>query len=128
MDVICFEVISTSLSKLPDAVWRDLSRDQKLLYQYTHAVAQGEVSQQLAGQVAGPIDHSRWLTLAIRILQIYTRTAEPSDGLKTIATYICQLYSPMWFTIKAHSKFTEPVWFLPDPLNSISASHCKNFE
>ena len=106
MDIVQYEVIPTTLKELPDPVWRDLSRDQKLLYQYTQAIAQGEVPGQLAGQVAGPIDHSRWLTLAIRILQIYTRTADPSDGLKTIASYICQVYSPMWFTIKEHSKFT----------------------
>ena len=107
LDVIAFKVISTSLKKLPDIVWKDLSRDQKLLYQYRQAIAQGEVTEQLAGQVAGPIDHSRWLTLAIRILQIYTRTFDPSDGLKTISAYICQVYSPMWFSIKAHSKFTK---------------------
>ena len=106
-DVIQFEVIPTSLEDLDDEVWHDLSRDQKLLYQYTKAIEKGEVSDRLAGQVAGPIDHSRWLTLAIRILQQYTRTLAPTSGLKMITIFICQVYVPMWFNIKKHSKFTK---------------------
>ena len=105
--VIQFETISTSLEDLDNSVWTDLSRDQKLLYQYVKAIQTGEVSDRLAMQVAGPIDHSRWLTLSIRILQIYTRTAIPSHGLKMIATYICQVYAPMWFRIKSNTKFTK---------------------
>ena len=107
LNVVQFEIISTGLDDLDVSVWSDLSRDQKLLYQYVKAIHSGEVSDRLALQVAGPIDHSRWLTLAIRILQIYTRTADPSSGLRIIVTYICQVYAPMWFLIKAHSKFTQ---------------------
>ena len=105
--IVQFEIISTSLEDLDKSVWTDLSRDQKLLYQYVKAIQTGVVSDRLAIQVAGPIDHSRWLTLAIRLLQIYTRTASPSTGLKMIVTYICQVYAPMWFLIKAQSKFTQ---------------------
>ena len=107
LNVIKFETINTCLDDLDVTIWSDLSRDQKLLYQYVKAIQTGEVSDRLAMQVVGPIDHSRWLTLSIRILQIYTRTAAPSLGLRMIATYICQVYAPMWFLIKAHSKFTQ---------------------
>ena len=106
-DIVQFEIINTSVQDLDKSVWTDLSRDQKLLYQYVKAIQTGVVSDRLAIQVAGPIDHSRWLTLAIRLLQIYTRTATPSSGLKMIVTYICQVYAPMWFLIKAQSKFTK---------------------
>ena len=102
-DVVHFESINTSLEDLDENVWKDLSRDQKLLYQYVKAIQTGVVSARLAIQVAGPIDHSRWLTLAIRNTQIYTRTADPSPGLQMIVTYICQVYAPMWFRIKAQS-------------------------
>ena len=64
------------------------------------------MSDKLAAQVAGRIDHSRWLTLGIRIIQDYTKTSDPSDGLKTITAYIFQVYSSIWFAIKRHSKFT----------------------
>ena len=90
MDIVAFEKIETSLQSLPDEVSKDLSRDQQLLYNYMMAVASGSVSAQLAGQVAGPINHSRWLTLAIRILQLYTRTKEPSTGLKMSSKYVMQ--------------------------------------
>ena len=66
----------------------------------------GTVSEKLAGQAAGPINHSRWLTLAIRLLQLYTRTENPTTGLKLVTRYIVQVYAPSWFNIKTRSKFT----------------------
>ena len=64
----------------------------------------GYVDQDLASQIAGPLNHARWLTLAIRLLQLYTRTEDPSPGL--IVTYIQQVYVPSWFHIKSHPHFT----------------------
>ena len=64
------------------------------------------VPADLAGRVAGPINHSRWLTLAIRNLQLYTVTPNPSAGLSKVVRYIVQVYVPSWFHIKCHSKFT----------------------
>ena len=80
---------------------------------YVKAIQTDEVCDRLAMKVAGPIDHSRWLTMSIRILQIYTRTAIPSHGLKMIATYICQVYAPMWFRIKSKTKFTKSPSHIP---------------
>ena len=105
--IVSFEVISTSLETLEDNIWKDLSRDQEIIYQYTKAIETGVGTDRLASQVARSIDHSRWLTLAICLLQIYTRTDEPSTGLKMIVTYIYHVYSPMWFAIKRHSKVTK---------------------
>ena len=53
----------------------------------------------------GPINHSRWLTLATRLLILYTRTPNPSDGLKTIVCWIMQVYAPLWFLLKKKNKF-----------------------
>ena len=47
-DVIKFDVIPSTLDDLDDAVWKDLSRDQKLLYQYTKAIQARKVSNRLA--------------------------------------------------------------------------------
>lgn len=105
-DVVKFEKVDTNLIDIDENVVKDLSRDQKLLYRYIKAISEGSVSQQLAVQVAGPLNHSRWLTLAIRLLQLYTRTASPSDGLKTIVEFIMNVYGPCWFLIKQKSKFT----------------------
>ena len=73
---------------------------------YIWTIASGEVPAELACRVAGPINHSRWLTLAIRLMQLYTVTPHPSPGLKQIVMYIVQVYVPGWFQIKSHSKFT----------------------
>lgn len=106
LEVTTFNQIETSLKPLDDKIWKDLSRDQQLLYRYVMAVATGTVSETLVGQVAGPINHSRWLTLAIRLLQLYTRTENPTTGLDLVTKFIVQVYAPSWFTIKSHSKFT----------------------
>ena len=44
--------------------------------------------------------------LAIRLLQLYTRTQQPSEGLKQVVGYIQQVYGPCWFAIKSSPKFT----------------------
>ena len=106
LPVVEFEKVETSLSDLEEKVWKDLSRDQKLLYRWTKAVEAGVVPPELAIQVAGPINHSRWLTLAIRTLELYTKTANPSSGLRSVVRFIMQVYSPSWFKIKSNSKFT----------------------
>ena len=106
LDAVDFEKIETSLSDLEEKVWKDLSRDQQLLYRWTKAVGSGVVPPELAGQVAGPINHSRWLTLAVRLLQLYTKTPHPSSGLTKVVKFIVQTYSPGWFQIKCNSKFT----------------------
>ena len=104
--VVCFVVISTTLPDLEDSVCKDLSRDQKLLYRYVKAIAEGKVPDSLVAQVAGPVNHSRWLTLAIRLMILYTRTSRPTKGLKLVVKYILQVYSVIWFLIKRESKFT----------------------
>ena len=105
-DVVKFSSISTTLPDLDQKVWKDLSRDQQLLYRYVKAISAGEVPEDLARQVAGPINHSRWLTLAIRLMQLYTRTQNPDPGLVQVVKFIVQVYTVVWFSIKAESKFT----------------------
>ena len=105
-DVVEFEKIETNLEDIDEEVLEDLSRDQKLLYQYIKAVSKGEVSLRLARQKVGPLNHSRWLTLAIRILQLWTRTENPSEALRKIVRFILQVYGSCWFAIKKAKKFT----------------------
>ena len=105
-DVVVFAIIETELEDIDEEVVKDLSRDQNLLYSYIKAVAAGRVPAKLATQVAGPLNHSRWLTLAIRLLQLYTRTSNPPNGLKTVVRFIQTVYGPCWFMIKQKRKFT----------------------
>lgn len=76
------------------------------MYRYTKGIAAGNIPDDLASQIPGPLNHSRWLTLALRLLLLYTRTDDPSEGLVKIVTYIMKVYVPSWFTIKSHTKFT----------------------
>jgi hypothetical protein len=105
-DVTAFEKVPSTLEDIEDEVVKTLSRDQNLLYKYIKAIQTGTVPSRLAPQKAGPLNHSRWLTLAIRLLQLYTRTKHPTEGLKTTVKYIMQVYGPCWFLIKRKVKFT----------------------
>ena len=107
LDLINFTPIESPLPDLPDHIWKDLSADQKLLYQYVKAIQEGWVPPSLKLCKYGPLNHSRWLTLAIRLLILYTRTENPSQGLITLVTYIMQVYAPMWFILKKASSFTD---------------------
>ena len=106
-DVVDFEAVETNLEEINDDVVKTLSRDQNLMYRYILAVSKGKVSSNLATQKVGPLNHSRWLTLAIRLLQLYTRTEVPSDGLRKIVRFITQVYGPSWFAIKKAGTFTK---------------------
>ena len=49
-------------------VAKNFSRDQSLLFQACTAVISGDCASALATASLGPVNHSRWLTTAIRIL------------------------------------------------------------
>jgi hypothetical protein len=120
-DVQKFEAVDTSLKDIDDEVVKDLSRDQNLLYRYIKAIKAGSLPANLATQKAGPINHSRWLTLAIRLLQLYTRTSQPSAGLKTVVNFIMKVYGPVWFLIKSKNKFTNGPAILHRQMQLINA-------
>ena len=55
----------------------------------------------------GPIVHSRWLTLACRILRIYTSTKQPSKSLVQLTNFCLKISFPTWFNIKKENKITD---------------------
>ena len=99
--MIDFKAVSGKMPILPDAVVKDLSRDQYLAYQWGHAFQDGEVSDSLAGQVIGPLNNSRWLTRSIRTLAEYARTKRPTKKFQRIVFFILNFYLPGWFRIKS---------------------------
>ena len=74
-----------------------LSTDQYYAYSICWSVITCEVDEDLALLEVGPHNHSRWLTLACRILRFYVSVAKPSKILKTIAEFIVTVYFPSWF-------------------------------
>ena len=48
--------------------------------------------------------HSRWLTLANRVLRLYASVSTSSENLKTLADFIINVYAPTWVDIKCQPK------------------------
>src|SRR6218665_810821 len=49
----------------------------------------------------GPMCHSRWLTMANRILRLYISKENPDRHLVTLINYIVKVYAPIFFEIKS---------------------------
>ena len=105
--VITFKpILNPYFPTLPNEVLEELSTDQYYGYRICWAVICGEVDEDLKLLEIGPIVHSRWLTLACRILRLYTATCNPSQSLVTLAEYCLKVYFPTWFEIKCNNKLT----------------------
>ena len=90
-----------------EEVLNDLSTDQHLLYEYIKRIGVGEVDQKYASWKIGPIYHARWLTLATRLLVVYSREKSPSENLIKLVYYIVKVYAPNGFAFKFSSKLHE---------------------
>ena len=77
--VVQFQPVATPLADIDEEVQKGLSRDQLLLYQYTKATSTETITKKLEAQSAGSLNHTRWLTLAIRIQQLSTRTPTTTE-------------------------------------------------
>ena len=102
--MVQFEPIRVPYMPIMDYV--NLSTDQQNLYDFCSAIAKGHVSEALASRKLGPLCHSRWLTLAVRVLRLYISTPKPGAKLKVLVNYILFVYSPTWFDIKRDENFT----------------------
>ena len=100
--VVAFLPISGEVSELPDAVVKDLSRDQKLGYRYAHAIQSGVMPDDLVGQAIGPMITSRWNTAAVRVMCKYKRTRNPTRKLVRLIKAVLRLYFPGWFRFKCN--------------------------
>jgi len=85
----------------------DLSNDQKLLLHYCVGIGSGSISPTFEKYKIGPLNHARWLTLAIRLLCLYTRTSYPTAELVTITKFILLIYAPTWFRCKLSSQLKD---------------------
>lgn len=88
---------------MPIVVLKDLSKDQRYLFEMCDAVSKGQCSLDLSKRNPGALNHSRWLTTANRVLRLYVACAEPSLHLKDLVIFILKVYAPLWFSIKLNS-------------------------
>ena len=77
----------------------------------------------------GSLCRSRWLTLAIRLLALYTREKKPNETLKKPVSYIIKVYAFAWFEIKTSSKLHEvpKILFTISRLNQLPDEDVKEF-
>ena len=81
-----------------------LSSDQRLLFVAFQSFRTGVIRAELYSLSPGPISHSRWLTLAIRILLLYMKKhglkGKHRSNLITIVQFLMTNYVVMWFRLK----------------------------
>jgi hypothetical protein len=104
-DPVEFEPIPLAFGRPDPSDIEGLSDDQRLLLEYMFGIGGGTVDEKYVKRKPGPVNHSRWLTTATRILIIYTRTLSPSENLKVIVTFIVKSYAPIWFTVRVQNNF-----------------------
>lgn len=102
MPIVKFNCVSSdNLPILSENVVKDLSCDQKYLYDISHMIKTGTINQSLKMRAPGALIHSRFLTTANRILRHYVSQEKPSKNLVTLVNFIIKVYAPMWFSIKS---------------------------
>lgn len=107
-DVTKFKPISNpNFPQLQNEIIDDLSTDQYYAYRICWAVILGHIDTDLEMLEIGHICHSRWLTLACRILRCYTSQQKPSPKLVTLAEFCVKVYFPTWFQIKQKHRISD---------------------
>jgi len=67
---------------------------------YYIGINNGNVEEPWSSRKIGPLNHARWLTLAIRLMCLFTRMKKALINLKRIVKFIVTVYVPAWFSIK----------------------------
>lgn len=92
---------------LPCLDFKDLSTDQRYLFEMCHAVVNGVCPTDLVNRSPGKLNHARWLTFANRILRLYVGTENHSQNLVILTQYVVKAYAPVWFIIKKNNLFSD---------------------
>ena len=86
----------------------DLGCGQRLLYKYAVGISRFKVDSRYASLKIGPLNQARWLTLAFRLMCLWTRGAYPqrlTTKLHSLINFIVNVYATCWFEIKRNNKF-----------------------
>lgn len=65
-----FPKVSSPLDDMvfDESTLHDMSSDQRLLLEYVRGISRGQVNPRFAAWKIGPLNHARWLALAIRLM------------------------------------------------------------
>lgn len=105
-----FPKVSSPLDDMvfDESTLHDMSSDQRLLLEYVRGISRGKVNPRFAVWKIGPLNHARWLTLAIRLMCVWTRAVYPKNlqtKLHKVIKFIVEVYAVSWFEIKCDNKF-----------------------
>ena len=106
---ISFSTISRHLDSILkiDEI-HDLSCDQRLLNEYAVGISRGKVDSRYGSLKIGPFNQAIWLTLVIRLMCLWTRSAYPqrlTTKLHSLIDFIVNVYATCRFAIKRNDKF-----------------------
>ena len=93
-------IINSEFPVLSSAEENDLSTDQNYAYRIAIAIINGSINDDLRLLEVGPVVHSRWLTLACRILRFYVSQNRPTKALILLTKFCILVYLPSFFEIK----------------------------
>ena len=66
----------------------ELSTDQRILYKHCMRISTGEMDLSYAHCKIGPINHARWLALAIKLHSVCIHMEKPSENIVLIVRYL----------------------------------------
>ena len=93
-----------------------MSTDSVVAWKYLHAVVKGKLDPEVAAVKCGQLSHSRWLTCGMRCLLLYMSKhdlgPEDAEVLKLLATWVTQVYLPMFYEIKVNHEIKCGPWHL----------------
>ena len=89
LSVVNFQSIKSPVEDMhfSDEVIKDLSSDQRLMYEHIIGISSGNMDLRFAHRRIGPVNHARWLTLAIRLLSAYIHIEIPPENLKFLCLW-----------------------------------------
>ena len=81
-----------------------MSTDQTTLYRSCRAIIDGKWTASLELATLGPLNHARWITLALRLNYLYMSTPNPSEEISRLAWFVVTIYGVIWFLAKRNWK------------------------
>ena len=105
-----------------------LSSDQRLLYEYTVGISKDKVDPRFTSWKIGPLNQARWLTLAIRLMCLWTHGAYSknlSTKLYSLINFIVNVYAICWFDIKKSNKFHHQQIYIYNMIDRIQSNQLR---
>ena len=109
---VAFLGIPSDIPQMSPEVIKDLSTDQRYLYEICQSVSTGTVPQELSMRSPGALHHAQRLIRVNRILRLHKSTTNPTEKSTDLVMF---LHAQGWFQIKSHPSVSDGApnfWFI----------------